>query len=98
MLVFTESELIIQLTTSTPKHPMVSVSAESVDIDELICRICRIIKRETNLGVREMQVMFENGRLILNGYCRTFYTKQLAQQAVLAILGDIELVNNIRVV
>lgn len=98
MLVFTESEPAAQLVTSTSNRPTVPAPAESVDTDELIRRICRIVKRETNLGVQEMQVTFEDDRLFLHGYCRTFYTKQLAQQAALTILGDIELVNNIRVV
>lgn len=66
--------------------------------EDLIRRISRLIKRETSLGVQEMKVVFENGRLILSGYCRTFYTKQLAQQAVMTVVGDVELINNIRVV
>ncbi len=70
---------------------------EPIDADDLIDRMSRLIKRETNLGVLEMQVRFEGGRVILEGYCRTFYTKQMAQQAVLTALGKVELVNNIRV-
>lgn len=84
-----------------------NIASESVAFDngidetvpeDLIRRITRLIKRETSLGVQEMKVVFENGRLVLSGYCRTFYTKQLAQQAVMTVIGDVELVNDIRVV
>lgn len=65
---------------------------------ELVRRLSRLIRRETNLGVQDMSVHYENGKVILAGYCRTFYTKQLAQQAAMSVLGGAELVNNIRVV
>lgn len=67
------------------------------NVEELIRQISRLIKRETHLGVQEMKVCMENGKMIISGYCRTFYTKQLAQEAALKILGNVELVNNIRV-
>lgn len=76
----------------------VSNRQDAIDIDDLVRLVTRLIKRETNLGVQEMEIIFDKGQLILSGFCRTFYTKQLAQQAVVSVLGDVELVNNIRVV
>lgn len=76
----------------------ISSGPDAVDIDDLVRRVSRLVKRETNLGVQEMQIVFKDGQLILSGYCRTFYTKQLAQQAVVSVIGNTELVNNIRVV
>lgn len=70
----------------------------TVDTSELVRNISRLIKRETNLGVQEMEVFFEEGKLVLTGYCKTFYTKQLAQQAAVKLIGVTELVNRIRVV
>ncbi|MDR2704771.1 MAG: BON domain-containing protein [Planctomycetaceae bacterium] len=64
---------------------------------ELIHQILHIIKQETNLGVQEINVFLENGKLVLTGFCRSFYTKQLAQEAVLKIIDDIDLVNQIYV-
>ena len=67
------------------------------EVDELVAKIKRLIRRETNLGVKEMCVTLENGKVVLSGHCRTFYTKQLAQQAAMKVIGTDELVNDIRV-
>lgn len=72
-------------------------TCEKTDIPELVRQIFCIVKRETNLGVQEMNLFFENGTWVLTGYCRTFYTKQLAQEAVLKVIGDVDLVNRIYV-
>jgi hypothetical protein len=73
------------------------ITCKTADIPELIRQIFCIVKRKTNLGVQEMNVFFENGKWVLTGYCRTFYTKQLAQEAVLKVIGDVELINRIYV-
>jgi len=67
------------------------------EMEEMIATIKRLIRRETNLGVQEMCVTLENGKVVLTGHCRTFYTKQLAQQAAMKVIGTDELVNEIRV-
>ena len=72
-------------------------SAFDTDMEELIVEIKRLIRRETNLGVQEMRVTMEDGKIVLSGHCRTFYTKQLAQQAAMEVIGTDELVNEIRV-
>lgn len=74
--------------------PLIDIEAEAV---HLIERIKRMIRRETNLGVQEMRVSVEDGKVVLSGHCRTFYTKQLAQQAAMKVIGTDELVNDIRV-
>jgi hypothetical protein len=74
-----------------------SITSKTADIPELIRRIFCIVKQETNLGVQEMNIFFENGKWVLTGYCRTFYTKQLAQEAVLKVVGEVDLVNRIYV-
>ena len=67
------------------------------EVEELVKEIKRLISQETNLSIKEMRVSLENGRVILSGHCRTFYTKQLAQQAAMKVIGTDELVNEIRV-
>jgi hypothetical protein len=47
--------------------------------------------------VRELSVRVEDDTVFLDGRCATFYTKQLAQHAALAVLEDERLVNNIAV-
>jgi hypothetical protein len=64
---------------------------------ELVRQVLHLIKQETNLSIQEINVFLENGKLVLTGICRSFYTKQLAQEAVLKIINDIDLVNQIYV-
>jgi hypothetical protein len=47
--------------------------------------------------VRELSIRVEGETVFLDGRCATFYTKQLAQHAALAVLEDEQLVNNIAV-
>jgi len=92
--------LLMESVSSVIFNPKQHTPFESVfesDLKELITEIKRMIRRETNRGVQEMQVAMENGKVVLSGYCRTFYTKQLAQQAAMKVLGTDELVNEIRV-
>ena len=72
-------------------------SAFGSEMDELVASIKRSIRRETYRGVQEMCVTLENGKVVLSGHCKTFYTKQLAQQAAMKVIGTDELVNEIRV-
>ncbi len=47
--------------------------------------------------VRDLAIHVEGDTVLLEGSCATFYTKQLAQHAALAVLNDERLVNNIAV-
>lgn len=91
-----ESDVFVAPTRQREK--VAGIRGDDRNAEELIRRITRLIKRETNLGVQEMKVRFEGGQVVISGCCRTFYTKQLAQEAVLSVIGDVELVNQIRVV
>ncbi|MGL4595332.1 MAG: BON domain-containing protein [Thermoguttaceae bacterium] len=71
--------------------------AGCLDCDELVRQITRLIKRETNFGVQEMQVFLDRDCVVLTGYCRTFYTKQLAQEAAQRVINGGGLINRIRV-
>ncbi len=72
--------------------------ANGRNTDELVSRITRAILRITSRGVRELRVSFEEGVFCLYGYCRTFHTKQKAQQAAMNLLKEGEnLDNRIRV-
>jgi hypothetical protein len=47
--------------------------------------------------VRDLAIQVAGNTVTLEGRCATFYTKQLAQHAALAVLEDEQLVNNIAV-
>lgn len=85
-----------QSATRTQVSPHFNLSSR--ETSELIRNISRMVKRETNLGVQEMDVFIEEGKIVLSGYCKTFYTKQLAQQAAMKLIGVVELINRIRVI
>ncbi len=64
------------------------------DLHEKIRR--RIVQR---LGdrVRDLSVRIEDDRIILEGRCATYYSKQLAQHAALGVIEDEHLENAIQV-
>lgn len=82
---------------SKKSHVIISPSCPDLTADDLVLQVERVVKRETNFGVREMSVDINDGKIILSGYCRTFYTKQLAQQAALQFVDKSDLINEIRV-
>ncbi|MDR2440218.1 MAG: BON domain-containing protein [Planctomycetaceae bacterium] len=91
--------ILLQYRLSTTSENLLPnpATCKTTDISELIQQISCTIRQETNLGVQEMNIFFENGKWVLTGYCNTFYTKQLAQEAVLRIIGDADLINRIYV-
>jgi hypothetical protein len=66
--------------------------------DVLHKRIVKEILHVTSVGVHDLQVVNEDDSVVIHGCCHTFYTKQLAQQIAVSILGDnTEIVNAIDV-
>lgn len=82
---------------STQNDAKKKLAKKIVDADDLIVIVERLVQRHTNRGIRNMRIVCENGNLILSGYCTTFYTKQLAQQAIVNMIGDMTLINDIHV-
>ena len=54
---------------------------------------------ESRLGgrVRDLAIRIRGDKIVLEGHCATFYTKQLAQHAALGVLEDEQLENAITV-
>ena len=57
--------------------------------------IMQAVTEGTYSGVQSLKVDLEPNRVMLTGFCDSYYTKQLAQQAVMAIVLDREIVNDI---
>jgi osmotically-inducible protein OsmY len=64
---------------------------------ELAALIEKAIDHETDRGIRGLSVAIEDGGILLSGHCESFYHKQLAQHAAMAISGSERLVNGIEV-
>lgn len=60
-------------------------------------RLARLIHRRTNGAVRDLRVEIAPQGIALHGACPAYYLKQLAQEAVLAVIADQPLFNRIEV-
>ena len=69
----------------------------SVEAEKLALRIERAVRRETSDKVRELKVVIGREGIQLSGRCGTYYCKQLAQTAAMAIAGNDRILNRIEV-
>jgi hypothetical protein len=60
-------------------------------------RVDLVVRQATGQAVRNLAVEVNGQNVRLRGICGTFYSKQLAQQAVMAVLSDEQLINDIEV-
>lgn len=59
--------------------------------------IQRAVDRETGYAIRDLSVEVQDDAVLLKGQCRTYYSKQLAQHAAMALPGTEHLINAIEV-
>ncbi len=76
------------------EHPLPETLAEA---ERLAASIERAVWQETAGGVRNLHVEVDDEGVRLTGRCRTYYTKQKAQHAAMAIPGGGQLTNLIEV-
>jgi len=71
---------------------------ESVEeAEELAASIERAVQRETRHQIRDLAVEVNRDGVQLRGHCATYYCKQLAQHAAMALPGGHRLTNSIEV-
>jgi osmotically-inducible protein OsmY len=76
--------------TDAPPPPVVDVHAWA-------SRIRRAVRRETRGGVSQLKVEIDSRGIRLRGQCRSFYCKQLAQQAAMRLSGETPVDNQVEV-
>jgi len=81
---------VFEAETATTPPPAVDLSGWSA-------RIRRAVRRETRGGVSQLKVEIDSRGIHLRGQCRSFYCKQLAQQAAMRLSGEAALDNQIEV-
>ena len=81
---------VFEAETATNPAPIVDVQAWGA-------RIRRAVRRETRGGVNQLKVEIDSRAVHLRGRCRSFYCKQLAQQAAMRLAGDTPVDNQIEV-
>jgi hypothetical protein len=80
----------------TPHTPAGSPIELDEPQDDLAGRIERQIERRATGRIQELHVACGDGLVILQGHCRTYHAKQLAQEAALDLAdGPTRLVNQI---
>ena len=77
------------------EHPLPETLAEA---ERLAACIERAVWRETGGRVRNLRVEINGDGVLLTGRCSTYYTKQKAQHAAMAVPGGGQLTNRIEVV
>ncbi len=67
------------------------------EAERMAMSIERAVMRETGRGIRDLAVEVNEDGVLLRGHCETFYCKQLAQHAAMAMPGGERLTNAIEV-
>ena len=84
----------------------VRLAAEFVDVglpetieeaEELAASIEQAVQRGTGRRIRDLTVEVDRDGVCLKGHCATYYCKQLAQHAAMAVPGGDRLTNSIEV-
>lgn len=67
------------------------------EAEELAASIEKAVQRETGRRIRDLAVEVNRDGVRLKGHCTTYYCKQLAQHAAMALPGGNRLTNSIEV-
>jgi hypothetical protein len=70
---------------------------EDSALDELADSIKKNVGKMTHASVHSLRVDTEHDRVKISGLCESYYIKQLAQQAVLKMTTNEEIINEILV-
>ncbi len=81
------------LTKNVPRKAQVDSSTD----DSTKTKIERALGAVGHYGLREIQVRYKDGEALLEGYVSTYYLKQMAQCATLAVPGVKSVKNRITV-
>ena len=71
---------------------------EDLLLSEYATTITRSITKNTFAGVQLLKVDLEPNCVTLKGFCESYYIKQLAQQAIIDMVIDMEITNDIVVI
>lgn len=77
----------------------VAISQNKREIMELTIDITRAIHRAVGGGgIKNLCVHLIDGKLILSGHCRKFFTKQVAQEVAMEAYLEGSIINDIKVI
>ena len=67
-------------------------------LSEYASKMMNIVAANTYAGVQSLKVDLKSSHITLTGFCESYYVKQLAQQAIMDMVIDMEIVNEIVVI
>jgi len=82
---------------STEREMRLRPTEDFEDAEMLAASLRRAVQQETDGAIADLVVEVGPHGVRLSGRCDTFYTKQLAQHAVMRIHSEGRLINNIQV-
>jgi len=65
---------------------------------EYVSTMMKSVAKNTHNGVQSLKIDLRSNCIMLTGFCESYYIKQLAQQAIMDMVIDMEIVNDIVVV
>lgn len=69
----------------------------TIEAKEIVTAASAVLAQNSIADLRSLRVDKESNELQLRGNVRSFYHKQLAQEAVLPLAGTMQVVNNVDV-
>ena len=85
------------LLTALVALALASPARADLSAEQVRTSIERAVSRETGGKVRNLRVEVNRAGILLSGRCTTYYTKQKAQHAAMALSGSDPLTNEIEV-
>jgi len=64
-------------------------------LSDFASTIMKVVAINTFNGIHSLKVDLEPNRVTVTGFCESYYIKQLAQQAIMNMVIDIEIINDI---
>ncbi|HEX4129903.1 MAG TPA: hypothetical protein VHZ24_07660 [Pirellulales bacterium] len=79
------------------RSPGGATVAPRTGAEQLASNIARCVQLRTGQAIRDLRVKIDTQGVRLQGRCLSYYSKQLAQEAVMELAQDVSLMNDIEV-
>lgn len=64
---------------------------------QVIAQANHVLKRSSHLALRRLNVEGSESTLVISGTVSTYYLKQMAQETLMPVRGEMQLVNRVKV-
>ena len=74
-----------------------ALSTSSVGKSSVVTQAAHALRRSLHPALRQLNVESDDRALIISGRVTSYYLKQLAQETIMPVRGELELVNRVNV-